>query len=178
MQPLTKKEFWDKYWFTPLQMVTIVNPKETDYPFMVEMRSFVIKAGATEQMPGTVANVYLSQMTKILAQDDEKMEHLSDFQLMKVYYDKLIVDVKSLMPEANTVPSYLKDVSETMKADAPETPPWQQPEEEVKEVRDEEKEFAHDGNQYKLVVSKGERSYFMNGKPTSEAIYSKAASML
>lgn len=177
---LTRDEFWKQYWFTPMHMVTLVNPKETDYHFMVEMRNFVIKAGAQETMPGTVANVFLSQMTRILAQDDDKMEHLSDFALMKKYYDKLIVNVKNLVPNLDNTPSYLKDVPETMKA---ETPPWEEPkttEEQPKKPKAEPKtvEFEYEGNKYKSVTEGDHTSYYFNDQPTSEAIYSKAASML
>jgi hypothetical protein len=124
--PQTKEEFWKVYWFTPLQMVTLINPKSYDYEFMVELRHFVIRAGKTEQVPGTIANIYLSQMTRIMAQDEEKMEFLSDFALMKVFYDRLIVDVKNLVNDIDTTPAYMRNVPEHMKASGePETPPWQ-----------------------------------------------------
>jgi len=204
--PLTKKEFWAKYWFSPLQMVTLKNPKQTDYNFMVEMRNFVVRAGATETMPGTVANVYLSQMTRIMAQDDEKMEHLSDFNLMKIYFDKLIVNVKDMMRETNNQPAYLKDVPTTMRGEAPETPPWQAPvgstipvtnsdmkntwdapkqavapitEEPPKETKESVKEFEFEGGKFKMVVDKNNNeTYFRDGRRVKAADYAKAASML
>lgn len=127
VMPMTKDEFWKKYWYSPLQMVTLINPMPYDYKFMVEMRNFVIQAGRHEKMPGTVANVYLSQVTRIMAQDDDKMQHLSDFALMKVYYDKLIIDVESLISEDHSQPEYLKNVPSHMRDESqPETPPWQQ----------------------------------------------------
>lgn len=127
VMPMTKDDFWRKYWFSPLQMVTLINPKSEDYKFMVEMRNFVIKAGTKEKMPGTVANVYLSQMTRIIAQDEDKMQHLSDFALMKQYFDRLIVDVESLVAEDHSQPEYLKNVPAHMHDDnVPEAPPWQQ----------------------------------------------------
>lgn len=206
LAPLTKKEFWAIYWFSPLQMVTLKNPKNVDYPFMVEMRHFIIRAGATEQMPGTVANVYLSQMTRILAQDDDRMEFLSDLNLMKLYYDQLIVDVKSMMPEDNSQPAYLKNVPDHMKAGAPETPPWQAPAQSAipptnsqmtntwqapvkdapktteapkTESKEETKEFEFEGNKYKLVIDKNEaRMFFKDGRRIGEADYARAASML
>ncbi len=198
MQPLTKKEFWDKYWFSALHMVTLINPLPEDYRFMVEMRHFVIKAGAQEQMPGTVANVYLSQMTRIIAQNDNKMEFLSDFNLMKQYYDALIVDAKSMMPEDNSQPAYLAQVPQNMRAEAPGTPPWQEPqvqapsampennstmrdtlkETDLKET-EEVKEFELGQDKYKMVKSKkGQKMFYKNGKMTSEAEYAKSASML
>ncbi len=206
--PLTKKDFWATYWFSPMQMVTLTNPKVTDYLFMVEERHFIIRAGATESMPGTVANIYLSQMTRILAQDENRMEFLSDLNLMKIYYDKLIVDVKSLMPEYNVQPAYLSHVPEHMKAAAPEVPPWQtapkstipetnsamtntweapkaatppQAEEPAKAVpaKEQTKEFEFEGVKYKMVVDKNDKEvFFKNGSRINAAEYSRIASML
>jgi len=199
MPPMTKKEFWEKYWFSTLHMVTLINPLPEDYRFMVEMRHFIIKAGAQEQMPGTVANVYLSQMTRIMAQNDNKMEFLSDVNLMKQYYDALIVDAKNMMPEDNSQPAYLAQVPQNMRAEAPETPPWQAPEQvqaptslpendstmrdslketDLKET-EEVKEFELGTDKYKMIKSKrGNKMFYKNGKMTTEAEYAKSASML
>lgn len=184
--PLTKKEFNDKYWFSPMQLVTVVNPKAEDYRFMVELRHFIIKAGATESFPGTVANVYLSHMTRILAQDDERMEYLSDPNLMKQYYDQLIVDVEDLARQDTSVPAYLQHVPQHTIEQPKETPPWQSkteapvmPPTEKVEVKEDVKEFEQGGNKYKMTTDKnGKKMYYMDGKLTSEANYAKAASML
>lgn len=126
--PITKEEFNKMYWFSPLQMVTLINPQKYDFPFMVELRNFVIKAGRQEKMPGTVANVYLNLMTGIMAQDDDKMTLLSDYTFKGMYYNKLIKDVESLIKENDPLPAYLKDVPEHLKTSVTdETPPWQQP---------------------------------------------------
>jgi len=195
---LTRKEFYERYWFTPLQMITLINPKVEDYKFMVEMRHFVIRAGAQEQMPGTVANVYLSQMTRILAQDEDKMQFLSDYNLMKQYFDRLIVDVKSMIQEVELQPAYLKQVPETMRGEGPETPPWQnkqvdapsaiaQPNSEMRDTLKETdlketgevKEFELGKDKYKMIVNKkGGSMFYKNGKMTSEVEYAKAVSML
>lgn len=125
--PITKEDFWKTYWFSPLQMVTLINPQSYDFPFMVELRNFVIKAGRKEKMPGTVANVYLNLMVGIMAQDDDKMTLLSDFTFKAMYYNKLILDVESLIQENDPLPAYLKDVPEHLKTSVTdETPPWQQ----------------------------------------------------
>lgn len=133
---IDKEAFSKKYWFTSLQMVEVINPAwlkdgdgfiVQDYPFMVEMRHFIIKAGGREKFPGVIANVYLDQMTKILAQNEGKLEFMADPNLMRVYYDKLIVDVENLAPEYNPVPAYLRDVAPSGVGQAKdETPPWQQ----------------------------------------------------
>lgn len=198
--PLTSKEFWDVYWFQPTDLVTLINPLTTDYNFMVEMRHFVVRAGSQEQMPGTVANVYLSEMTRLLAQVEDKFQHLSDLNLMKEFYDRLIVDKKSLLQEADTRPAYLSQVPETMQGQSPETPPWQQPisvsvnntstpkqtgttrdtlkETDLKETK-EVKEFEHNGSKFKMVVNKrGGSMYYKDGKMISETEYAKTASML
>lgn len=194
-QTQTKEEFWKLYWFTPLQMITVVNTKAADYPFQVEGRHFIIKAGGKEKIPGTVANIYLSQMTRILAQDEDKMDHLSDFALMKIYYDRLIVDVENLIKEIDLTPEYLKDVPEHMKVSgAPETPPWQAPTSTIPETNstmtntyeaktepkeDVEKEFELEGVKYKYILTKtGKKMYYKNGQLTSESDYAKAASLL
>jgi hypothetical protein len=201
--PQTKAEFWKTYWFTPYQMVTLKNPKDTEYRFMVEMRHFVIKAGATEVLPGTVANVYLSQMTRVLAQDEDKTSFLSDFALMKQYYDRLIVSVESTINDVDTTPSYLKDVPAHMRTSGePETPPWQQPKTTLPEhnsemsdsydpkvmndkpkdvfpAKDEIKEFELGENKYKAVIKKGGGTmYYKDGKLTTSSEYQKAASLL
>jgi len=203
VMPMTKDEFWKVYYFSPLQMVTLINTKSYDYKFMVEGRNFIIRAGVKEKVPGTIANVYLSQMTRIMAQDDDKMQFLSDFALMRVYYDKLIVDVENLINEVNNTPAYLSNVPEHMKTTgAPEAPPWQAlaksaipetnsqmsntwgkkaeqastPDAPVKEVT---KEFEFEGAKYKMTVDKNDKeNFFKDGTRISAADYAKTASML
>lgn len=204
VMPMTKEEFWANYWFSPLQMVTLINPKAYDYKFMVENRNFIIKAGANEKMPGTVANVYLSQMTRIMAQDDDKMSFLSDFALMRQYYDGLIKDVESLIAEDHSMPAYLSSVPAHMKVEPEsETPPWQQPQAVKNAIPEtnsdmtntydpklndtrptakpkaESKEFTHNGETYKMTVDKNDKeAYFKSGTRISAAEYAKIASML
>lgn len=202
VMPMTKEAFWKLYWFSPLQMVTVVNPKSYDYPFMVEGRNYMIKAGTKEKVPGTIANVYLSQMTRIMAQDDDKMNFLSDFALMRQYFDKLIVNVDNLISEVNNAPAYLSNTPEHMKvAAASETPPWQAPAENAipetnsdmtntwgkradgpvgqKEVKEVTKEFELEGSRYKMTIDKNDKeNFFKNGTRVSAADYQKAASMI
>jgi len=196
VMPMTKEEFWKVYWFSPLQMVTLINPKPYDYKFMVEMRNFIIKAGAKEKMPGTVANIYLSQMTRIMAQDEDKMNFLSDFALMRQYFDKLIVDVENLVKDVDNTPTYLKDIPAHMRTtDAPEAPPWQQTpssipetnsqmkntvgEQPPKTVEPSEKEFEFEGAKYKMTIDKNDKeNFFRDGTRISAADYAKTASLL
>jgi hypothetical protein len=206
VMPMTNDQFWKVYWISPLQMITLINPKPYDYKFMVEMRSFIIRSGAKEKMPGTVANVYLSQMTRIMAQDEDKMNFLSDFALMRQYYDKLIVDVESLIAEDRSLPAYLSNVPENMRVNSePETPPWQAPvesaipetnstmsntwgkQEEIKTVpeapttpvEESSKEFEYEGAKYKMSIDKNDKeNFFKDGTRVSAADYAKAASMI
>lgn len=194
---LTLKEFNDTYWFSPIQMVTVRNPKSEDFPFMVEMRNFVIKAGATEKMPGHVANNYLRKMTKILAQDQNKMEFLSDPNLMKQYFDGLIVRVDDMMPQMEEVPEYMRDIPKTMLGEAPAAAPaWQNkvdkaeqpvinedlskpPVEAPAAPKEEVKEFAVGDINYKMTIDKnGATMFFKDGRRIAEVEYAKAASML
>ena len=200
----TKAEFQQKYWFNSLQMVTVTNPLAEDWPFMVEMRHFIIRAGAKERFPGVIANVYLDQMSKILAQNDDKLGFMTDPNLRKIYFDKLIVSVEDLAPQYNPTPEYLRGVSPAAQGQAPsETAPWEEGMERARDVAPTintpppapepstpppatappkepvEKNFAHDGHEYKMVVSKdGKEMFYRDGKLTSAAEYSKAASMI
>lgn len=194
--PLTKEEFNQQFWFTPLQMITVKNPLKTDFQFMVELRHFVIKAGAVDKVPGTVANLYLDQMTKILAQNDDKLGLLSDFTFRSQYYKSLIKDVESLIQEHNPLPAYLQHVPDHIKAETPDdTPPWEHKNEQVpsaipvpnSDMRNTvdppaepvEKEFEHDGVKFRMTVNKaGQKMFYKGNKLTSEAEYSKVASMI
>lgn len=202
-KPMNQLDFQQRYWFTSLQMVTVLNPLDTDYPFMVEMRHFIIRANSKERFPGVIANVYLDQMSKILAQNDNKLEFMSDPAMMRVFFDKLIEDVENLVPEYNPVPAYLRNVAPSAQMEAPdETPPWQQNMERARNVtpniqdaspelpkqpdnpkpksqKEETKEFEYQNVKYKMVVDKnGNEMYFKDGRRTDAAEYGKAASML
>ena len=191
---MTKDEWHKKYWFSPLQMIRVINPLPTDYKFMVELRHFKIDGGAEAEFPGMVANVYLDQMSKMLAQEDDNLGVMGDPELKKHYYNKLIVDVRSLVEEQDPTPAYLRNVQDVNKV-APandELPPWEQkanapiaptapelPIEPPKEEKDEVKEFEYNGLNYKAIIAKnGKRMFYKNGQLTSEAEYAKAASLL
>lgn len=194
---MTKAEWAAKYWFNGLQMVTVVNPKPVDWPFMVEMRHFIIKAGAQESFPGVIANVYLDQMSKILAQDEEKLEYMSDPNLKVIYYDRLIVDVKNLVNEVDQTPSYLQHVAPSAQVTQAEVAPWDESMERARTVaptappapvvapappqepKAEVKEFDLNGIAFKSVTDdKGVTTFFKAGNETDEATFAKAASML
>lgn len=194
--PITKEEFNSQYWFNSLQMIEVINPRKDDYPFMVEMRHFFIKAGASERFPGVIANVYLDQMSKLMSQDDENLGMMADPNLKKIYYDKLIVNVEELAPVVDQEPAYLKNVSPSARPLQPdnETPPWERassvqapskapepdtPAPEPEPVKIENKEFEQGGSTFKLVIGKdGRKMYYQDGRLTDAGSYNKAASML
>jgi hypothetical protein len=193
----SKDDFNKKYWFNTLQMVTVINPLTYDWPFMVEMRHFIVKAGSHESFPGVIANVYLDQMSKILAQDDDKLGFMADPALKKLYYDKLIVSVESLVHEHDNTPAYLKDVSQSARLNAPdETPPWERasevspptpppaPLEPTPEIKPDvpiegTKSFELNGLTFRQVTDKaGKTTFFKNDIEIDEADYARAASMI
>jgi hypothetical protein len=184
--PITSRSEWhEQYFFTPFQQITVINPRSEDYNFTVEGRHFMVGAGSSQTFTGTIANVYLDMMTRILAQEDDKMEYLSDFNLMAAYFDKLIVDKIDLERQAEVVPQYLREVRESA---ATEQAPWQllppkppvAPEPpKVQEAEEEVKEFEQGGSQYKSLKRKdGRLMFYKDNKLTSEAEFAKAVSML
>lgn len=199
-QNLTQEDWNKAYWFNSLQMVTVMNHKADDYTFSVVGRHFMVPGnGGHAEYPGEIANIYLDQMSKILAQDDERLEYMSDPNLMRIYYDKLIVDVRSLVQEVAQRPAYAQapqqpqqekapwdaamgeratDIATTLPPPpAPSFPnpaPAKQPEEAPKE-----RTFDQGGNTYKLIIGKdGRKMHYKDAQLTSAAEFNKAASLL
>lgn len=205
--PITNLEWNQKYWFDSLQLITVRNPKPDPWNFMVEQRHYTIGGNAHEEFPGVIANVYLDQMSKILAQDDDRLGFMADPNLKKIYYDQLIIDVRSLVPQSamgQAAPAYLQ---QPVQAGQPERAPWDAslgeratdlispdaaasavqpsfPEAAPKPaptapVEPETRTFDYDGNTYKLVVGKdGRKMHYKGSQLTSAAEFNKAASML
>lgn len=164
---------------------------------MVEMRHYIIKAGAKERFPGVIANVYLDQMSKILAQHDENLGNMADPELKKIYYNRLIVSVDSLVQEHDNRPDYLANVSPAAILPTPDdsVAPWEQAssvppvtqdvapalEPKPAPVAPKEpvtKEFDLDGMTYRMIVNKNDKEmYYKDGRLTSAAEYARAASM-
>lgn len=122
--PLTIDEqaFAKKYWHTNTQIVTVVNPRKEDYIFQAtsevgvnldtgkmqsEARTYRVPHGGKERFPGPIANMYLDQMSKLVAQDDDKIQYMIDFALRSQYYDDLIVSVEDLIHTYTPFPEYL-----------------------------------------------------------------------
>jgi hypothetical protein len=134
---LDEVEFNNKYWFPNTMLITVTNPRTEDYKFQTvvqtgmdmttgrmkeEPRQYRVKAGESERFPGPIANIYLDQMTKLVAQDEEKIHFLIDFSLKAEYYEKLIVSKEDLIQTYEERPEYLagrvEDVAEAPKEEA------------------------------------------------------------
>lgn len=119
---MDEKDFWVKYWHGNTDMVTVVNPRTEDYVFQAtvdsgvdlatgklraETRHYKVAAGGKERFPGPIANMFLDQMSKLVAQDDEKIQYMIDFALRAQYYDDLTVAVEDLIHDYQPFPEYL-----------------------------------------------------------------------
>lgn len=149
---MDEMQFVKKYYFDHLKMVTVKNPRNEDYVFGAtieagidvatgklrsEQRTYRVKAGERERLPGPMANMYLDQMAKLIAQDQDKFRFLIDFALKAQYYDDLIIDVIDLIETYQPLPQYL-----------------QKSEEEIKESREEP--FAGKDNNAEATSQAGE----------------------
>lgn len=120
---MEEKDFFDKYWHSNTKIVTVVNPRNEDYVFQavsevgidtstgkmkVEQRSYRVKAGGNERFPGPIANIFLDQVAKLVAQDEDKIQFMIDFALRAEYYDRLTVDVEDLINTYTPHPAYLE----------------------------------------------------------------------
>lgn len=210
--PITQDEWVKRYWFNTLQMVEVQNPSwfvasgpesadkpvTKDYVFMVELRHYMIKAGESERFPGVIANVYLDQMSKLLAQNDGNLGMMSDPNLKRRYYDKLIINVESLVAEHNQGPAWMANIPEASKVEVKdEVAPWDDSMERAREVapsappapivetpeapkrEPKNREFELEGIKYRLIVAKdGREMYYKGGKLSSSAEFLRAASLL
>lgn len=104
---LDEKSFQDKYWFDNYVHITVLNPTIKDFVFQMmiqtgmdrdkgkpreESRTFRVPAGGRERFVGSVANLYLDKMSKLLAQQEENFGSIADWNARAKYYDDLIAD--------------------------------------------------------------------------------------
>ena len=119
---MEEKEFNEKYWQTNTKLVTVSNPRSEDYVFQAttdsgvdiatgrmksETRHYKVPAGGSERFPGPIANMYLDQMSKLVAQDEDKFQFMIDFSLKAQYYDQLIVSIDDLIHDYQPQKEYL-----------------------------------------------------------------------
>jgi hypothetical protein len=131
-------DFNAKYWYKNTQLVTVVNPRSEDFVFQStvetgvnpstgrnesETRKYIVKAGSKQRFPGTITNMYLDQMSKLVAQDDNKITNLIDFSVKAKYYDDLTVSVEDLIRGYEPMPEFLEgQVNEVATAKVEEKP--------------------------------------------------------
>lgn len=137
---MDEQAFIVKYWFPATQIITVVNPRDEDYKFTMvvdtglnaltgkpgtESRKYMVKAGDNQRFPGTIANMYLDQMTRLVAQDEDKIQHLIDFALRAEYYDKLIAGKEDLIQQTyEAKPDYLGKPEDETQAPVPTEQPF------------------------------------------------------
>lgn len=132
---MEETDFHKKYYFGLMKIVTVVNPRSEDYTFGAtiqgsmnmetgrmqdEQRTYQVKAGTHQRLPGPIANMYLDQMSKLIAQDDNKFQFMIDFALKAQYYDDLIIDVQDIIDTYQPMPQYLQ--KEEVKEEIAEAP--------------------------------------------------------
>lgn len=121
---MTEEEFNEKYWLTNLKIAVVVNPLTEDYKFgctvetgidvatgkaKVESREYVVKAGGKERFPAPVANIYLSQMSRLKAQEDDKFPQYIDYAYRASVYDDLIVEIIDMVDSYQPFDTYNKE---------------------------------------------------------------------
>lgn len=195
-QSTSRLKFVEKYWFSNLQMITIRNPLDDDVVFMHEMRTYGIKAKTENRFPGSIANLYLDQMARILAQKDNDLGAIADAAKCGAYYDELIVHVEESAPEYSqefgfaTVPKnvstiepkqpfqsneFIPPVNDAPIIREPQLPPSQVPQMKPGETR----EFTLGEDSFaSMVMEDGSKAYLKNGNPIEQPEYARAVSML
>lgn len=127
MQPeplFDEAAFIAKYWHPNTEVVTVTNPTSEDYIFSAtvdatidvktgrpkpEMRQYRVPKGGTERFPGSIANMYLSQMSSNLAQKENRLDRMIDFTEKAKYYDQLTADSEDLIASYSPNPAFADD---------------------------------------------------------------------
>lgn len=119
---MDEQQFLEKYDFNNFQVVDVKNPTDKDYPLIITMevgfdhaskrmktekRTYVIKAGDHERLPGVVARKYLDEMSKLLSQKEDKFKLYVDWNMRAEYYERLIVPegIEDRISDYTPVPS-------------------------------------------------------------------------
>jgi hypothetical protein len=144
MQPLETPTIYDeqafvaKYWHPNTEVVTVLNPTKNDYIFQAtvdaavdmktgrprpEQRQYQVKAGGSERFPGSIANMYLDQMSRQLAQTEERLDRMVDWTERSKYYDQLTADTEDLIasyvPNPIYAPQAVAPVTESVAEELP-----------------------------------------------------------
>lgn len=192
----TEEEFNRKFWYTPEQIVVVRNPLKVPFDFTVENRRYRVEAGKEQTLTGFIANVYLDQLSRIIAQNENKFEHMIDPALRAQYYDRLIVSFQDVVPVYNEIPDYLQSnamvdndaqpfahlankPAEPVVPPAPFAPEEVAIEDTVTEpTLPEDKQFEYDGHVYELRHIEEQPVYTRDSQPIDDNEFYKAASML
>lgn len=134
---LDEQAFLAKYWYPSTHVVTVLNPRVADYQFQatvnvgldmasgkpkVEPRQYMVKGGGKQRFPGPIANMYLDQMAKLIAQDDKNFGAFIDFTERAKYYDQLVVTTEDLIEQYHEFPQYKEE--EKVEESKPEEVPF------------------------------------------------------
>lgn len=130
-----EKEFATEYFFNNMQMVTVTNPLTEDFEFGIQLevgvdmatgqprtdnRRYKVKKGSFERFPGPVANLYLDQIWRQIAQEkgDMGLGEFGDFKRRAELYDDLVLEVQDMLNTHVNLPQY--DVTNENKQEEPE----------------------------------------------------------
>jgi hypothetical protein len=137
---MEEKDFHEKYWFDNMKIITVVNPLTEEYKLNTvvvvgidvatgkqreESRTYRVPAGGHERFPGSIANQYLDQVSRLVAQNDGQFANFIDFRLRAQYYDDLIVKVEDILNSYQPYPDYLRK-EENVEPAAPAEQPFAQ----------------------------------------------------
>lgn len=126
-QPLTNEQFIKMYWFTGEQRVTVINPTNKDFVFMHNQRHYVVRAESQEELMGPMANQYLDQMGRLLAQQQDMLGHWGDVNLRRQYLDQLIAKIEDMNPPAINMTPWRREIpAQPMRVTADEPAPWEE----------------------------------------------------
>lgn len=127
MQPETlfdEQAFWAKYQHPNSEVVTVVNPTSSDYVFQAtvdaamdvrtgrprsEARQYMVPKGGSQRFPGSIANMYLDQMSRQLAGEENRLDRMVDWTERAKYYDQLTADTEDLIASYTPNPAYVDD---------------------------------------------------------------------
>lgn len=149
---MDEQQFTEKYNFDNLKMVTVLNPTPNDFTFAITMetsvdisngqmksetREYVVKAGDKMRLPGVAANLYLDQLSKLMAQEEDRFSLYPDFAERAKYYDDLIIEVEDMLGAFQNLPQYEDQPVATTKDE-------EKPFEQVEESKVEEPQTARE----------------------------------
>lgn len=134
---MDEQQFLEQYDFNNFQVVDVKNPTDKDYNLIITMevgfdhaakrmktekRTYIIKAGSHERLPGVVARKYLDEMSKLLSQQEKKFGMFVDYNTRAEYYERLIVPegIEDRINDYTPVPSV--DAGQKAQAEANEQP--------------------------------------------------------